>query len=142
MPKYLSPTVVEGELALEAGTTVAQAITTIFTFPDKDDNNGALYRADVYVRVNTLDGGTTPTLTIALTATEGGSARTMIVPMANEAGTYTAAGVITLAAASSFNGGIVFRADKNTAFRWTRTAGGTPDNAGNFDVFIVVTRYR
>lgn len=142
MSKYLSPTVVEGEHAVEGATTVAAAIATLFTFPDKDDNHGALYTADVYVRVNTLDGGTTPTLVIALTATEGASARTMIVPMANEAGTYTAAGVMTLAAAASFHGSIRFRADKNTAFRWTRTAGGTPDNAGNFDVFIVVTRYR
>lgn len=138
MGKYLSPLVVEGEVRSEGLSTVAASAATIFTVPNKDDYNGALFRANVYLRVNTLDGGTSPTLGINIIATEGASARTSRVPIALEAA--NGAQLVSLGAAISGCGSIVFRADKNTAVQWSRTEGGTPSNNGNFDVFIVIER--
>lgn len=140
MAQYLSPLSVEGKVKSNGNSTVALAATTIFTTPNTDEYNGAVYAADVYLRVRTLDGGTTPTVTIGIIATDTASARTSIVPLANEAGTYTAAGVATLAAVGSFSGKIVFRADKNTNVQYVLTAGGTPSNNGVFDVFIQIYR--
>jgi len=135
---YLSPLVTEGQIRQEGLQTVALSATEVFTTPNKDDYNGAIYEAYVYVRVNTLDGGTTPTIAISLVATEGASARTLVVPLATEAGAYAA--TLSLAAATSAHGKVTFRADKNTAVNWVRTAGGTPSNNGNFDVFIIINR--
>lgn len=140
MSQYLSPFVLEGIVNAEALGTVAQAATTFFTTPNKDDYNGALYSADVYIRVNTIDGGGTPTLGISIVATEGASARTVVVPLMTEAGAIAVAA--SLGAVTSFHGRTFFRADKNTAVQWTRVAGGTPNGAGNFDVFILVHRVR
>lgn len=137
---YLSPINVEAQVALEGLSTVALASTTIATTPNKDDNNGALYAAFVFIRVNTLDGGTTPTLGISLTYTEGASARTKVLSITNEAG--AAATSISLGAANTGHSLCVFRADKATDIKWTRVAGGTASNDGNFDVFITVLRIK
>lgn len=141
MSRYLSPLVTEGEVAAEGLSTVALAATTIFTTPNKDDYNGALYEADCYVKCNTLDGGTTPTVALSLTVTEGGTARTITIPLMSEAGAIATA--FSLGTSDRVtHGRVYFRADKNTNVQWTRTAGGTPSNNGNFDVFIVINRVR
>lgn len=139
--RYLSPLAVEGEVASEGLSTVALSATTFFTTQNKDDYNGALYEADVFIRVNTTDGGTTPVLGITLTATEGASAIAYVVPLMTLAGAIDISAALT--AGQCYHGRVFFRADKNTAVQWTRVAtGGTPNNDGNFDVFILVKRVR
>lgn len=140
MGRYLSPLVTEGVIALEGLSTVALAATEIFTTPNKDDYAGALYEADVFLRVNTTDGGTSPTIGITITATEGAAAEAYVVPLMTQAGAIDTS--IALTGGDAAHGRVFFRADKNTAVQWTRVAGGTPSNDGNFDVFIVINRVK
>ena len=140
MSRYLSPLALEGIVASEGLATVALAATTFFTTPNKDDYNGALYEADIYLRVNTTDGGTTPTVGITITATEGADAIAYVVPLMTLAGAIDTSAALT--ADQAFHGRVFFRADKNTAVQWTRVSGGTPSNDGNFDVFILVHRIK
>lgn len=140
MGVYISPLEMAGQVRSEGLSTVAATAATILTTPNTADADGALYEAKVYVRINTLDGGTSPTLGINIIATEGASARTARVPLQLEAA--NGAQLISLGAANTASGSIFFRADKNTAIQWSRTEGGSPSNNGNFDVFIVVIRIR
>lgn len=140
MGAYLSPLEVVGQVRLEGLSTVTAAAATIVTTPNTAEYDGALYEAKVYVRINTLDGGTSPTLGVNIIATEGASARTARVSLQLEAA--APALLVSLGAANTASGSIFFRADKNTAIQWSRTEGGTPSNNGNFDVFIVVVRVR
>lgn len=140
MPRYLSPLVTEGDLNQVGLSTVAQSATTVFTTLNNDDNNGELIEVDVYLRVRTLDGGTSPTLGISITYTDAGSARTMVVPLAAEAGSYGTS--ISLGAVNSASGKVMIRCDKNTNVQVTRVAGGTPSNNGVFDVLILFNRVR
>lgn len=138
MGAYLSPIEHVATVRSEANATVALSATTLVTTPNNDDYAGALYQVNAFVRVNTLDGGTTPTLGLNVVYTEGGSARTKRIPLQDEAGATAA--TFTLGAAGTASGHGVIRADKNTNIQWSRTAGGTPSNNGDFDVFLYITR--
>lgn len=143
MGQYLSPLVVEGSVRAEGIATVALSATTIFTTPDLVDyasaGGGALYRADAYLHVNTVDGGTTPTVALSILATDNGAAVTYVIPLMTLAGAIDT--TVDLATDElSAHGSVVFRADRNTNVQWVRTAGGTPSNNGLFDVYIVITR--
>ena len=140
MPKYLSPLTVEAEVASLAQATVALTASTLATTPNSAEYDKALYQVDVYVRVLTIDGGTTPTAAINIVFTDNASARTKAVPLATEAGAYAA--TANLGALGTYSGSSVFRADKNTNIQWSRTAGGTPSNNGSTDYIVTCRRVR
>ena len=140
MSRFLSPIEVVATHKVRNASTVGVAIATFATLPNRDDFNGALYAADFFLRVDTTDGGTTPTLALTLTTVEDGDTIAYIVPLMSELGVLTTAGAAAITANKAFHGRVFFRADKNSAVRLTRTAGGTPSNDGVFDIDIVVYR--
>ncbi len=112
--------------------------TTIFTNPNFNTSNGAFYRVDTFLRVNTVDGGTTPTAEVNVLFTEGASARNQIVAMFDEAG--VSALTVDMASVGTYYGSTIIKADQNTAIQYQLSEGGTPDELGDFDFDIRLTR--
>lgn len=147
MGRFLSPLEIIGHVLKEGLSDLGAAAVTIVTTPNDDEYDGALYECSAYVRVNTLDGEAVAAvpLQIKLIVTEGASARTLVVPLVNEAGTVavsydisTTSGAVGLVRGMPFT----FRADKNTAIQYQvdELTSDVADDDGNFDLQIQIKR--
>lgn len=140
MPKYLSPVVVVAEvnaIGNVSGSGSDIAATTIYTTPNNGDNHLGLYEATVLTRVTTAAGGA-ETQAISIIATDTASARTLVVPLATEAGAYAA--TANANAAGVYQGSVRFRADKNTNIQYTVVHSAA--NAGAYDLVISIRRLK
>lgn len=143
--RYVSPLHVLTELVVNAragGSGADLAATTLVTTPNQPDWDGAVYEVYAYVYVSTA-AGAAETLTVNIVATttpSGGSpsARTITIPFATEAGAYAA--TVNANAVGSYNGSIVFKADKNTNVQYSLTHSAA--NVGAYDIVLSIRRVK